>query len=353
MTEWTALLQDLIALRPVSENTERVNLATDTVQAFLQNRGIFCRLETSNGRKILYAAAQPELRPAILLNAHVDVVDAEDSLFHPEIRDGWIHGRGAGDCLGNVVCIVKTLCELKDRASVGAIFSSDEELGGETTGYMVRKGYAAARMVCVLDHWDDDSIGCAQKGTFSVKMTARGKGGHSSVPWRADNPIDKLIDAYCRFRSEWINPDEKNSWRKSMAATILDAGISQTQIPDQAEMRINFRYILPEEKETILTQLKETTGLEIVPLGGCGPMVMPEDAPELRTLAGIMQEALGRFGGFRRLDGATDARWFAPLKVPAAILGIRAEGIHSSREKAEISSIARYSSVLVRLAEKI
>ena len=41
--------------------------------------------------------------------------------------------------------------ELKGKVSVGAIFGSDEEIGGASTSFMMDKGYGASKLVIVLD----------------------------------------------------------------------------------------------------------------------------------------------------------------------------------------------------------
>lgn len=348
------LLKDLIRLRPVTSDLPAVNRASERMHQFLSEHGLNCTMEELNGRKILYASTTAGKVPDLLMNAHIDVVPAEDEKqYEPEIKDGWLYARGAGDCLGNAVCIAKILCEAEPGISIGAIFTADEETGGKTTERMVALGYKAKRAIFVLDSWNDHNISCQQKGILIVKLTAHGKGGHSSSPWAYDNPIDKLMDGYLRFRNVWKNPTPEDTWHNSMAATVIRGGMVNNQIPDTAEMLINFRYIHPEEKDAILQQLREQTKLEVSVERICPPVVVSQDSPELKLLAETYSEITGIKVGFAKMHGATDARWFVPLNLPIAIFGAEYTGIHSPVEKARLSSIQELGDVVRQVCRKM
>ena len=354
MDSYIELLRRLIGLKTITANVNAVNRAQDTLRVFLSEHGITCTMEELDGRKILYGSTVPGKTPDLLLNAHVDVVPAEnDSQFCPVTEGDWIVGRGSGDCLGNAVCAVKTLCEADDDVSIGVIFSADEETGGRTTGRMVSLGYAARRLVCVLDNYDDDNICFAQKGIMYLKLSTRGVSGHSSTPWLFDNPVDKLITGYARLLEKWQNPTAEDSWHASIAGTMLHAGIIANQIPDAAEMSVNVRYTRPEEKEEIINFIRETTGAEVEYVSGRAPLAVRSDAKELELLAGVMEKYLGKRPGLTRMHGATDASYFASGSAPVAIIGIKFIGAHAKSERASLSSLEKYSLVLGDLAKAL
>ena len=354
MQEYLKLLDELIRLRPATENIPAVNRAAETIRDFLTGRGLHCTMEELNGRKILYASNVPGKNPDLLLNAHLDVVPAAyENQYEPEYRDGWIYARGSGDCLGNAVCISKILCEAGPDVSIGAVFTTNEETGGETTGRMVELGYRPKRLIMVMDSWHNYNICSAQKGILIAKLTAHGKGGHSAAPWAFDNPIDKLMDGYLRFRETWKNPPANDTWHSSMAATIIRGGMVGNQIPDTAEMLLNFRYLHPGENEEILQRLREVTGLEVTIDRTCPPVAVSADAPELKLLQETVEELAGVRPEFDRMHGATDARWFASLNRPIAICGIEGSGAHAKVEKVKIDSIDQFSRIIQRFCQKL
>ena len=354
MEEYLKLLEDLIRLRPVTADIPAVNRVVDRLQAFLTAKGLHCATEELEGRKILYASNVPGKNPDLMLNAHLDVVPAAyESQYEPEYKDGWLYARGASDCLGNAICAVKVLCEAGPDLSIGAIFTTNEETGGETTGHMVFCGYVPKRMVFVMDHWNHYNICSAQKGILSVKLTAHGKGGHSSAPWLFDNPIDKLMDGYLKFRNQWKNPPADDPWHTTMAATVINGGMVTNQIPDSAEMILNFRYLRPEEREELMRKLNEVTGLEVELDRTCPPVFVSEDAPELKVMIDAVEEVIGIRPGFDRMNGATDARWFASTGKPIAIVGIEGSGAHAKVERVKVDAIDLFSKVVKTAAQKL
>lgn len=253
MSEYKELLYRLIECRPVTADVSAVNKAENVMRDFLESRGLYCTMEVIDGRQTLYASTRPGKVQDVLLNAHLDVVPANDeNQFTPCEKDGWLYARGAGDCLGNAVCIARFLCENRDAFHIGAVFTGDEETGGETTRGMVERGYGATKAALVLDHGGDYNITYAQKGILILKVTARSHGGHSSAPWAFRNPVDMLTDAYQKLRKEWVNPVSEEDWRNSMAPCVIAGGDAENRIPDTAEMVLNFRYVADEDYQKII-----------------------------------------------------------------------------------------------------
>ena len=349
MNEYLNLLENLIRCKAVSENIENVNRAIGTMRSFLESKGVFCKTEVLDGREILYASAMPGKEQDILLNSHLDVVPAPDSMFEPEIKDGKIFARGSSDCQGNAVILARILCELNGKASVSAVFTSDEEIGGSTTLAMVERGYSARKMVLILDA-GPYSIANGQKGIIKVTLRAKGKGGHSAEPWALKNPIDLLIDGYVKLRSLW--PEiPADHWGNTMAPCIIRGGSVANQVPDTAEMVLNIRYISEDDFEKIAAVVR-SVGLEADIAQKCCPVFVDENHPMMQKLKMEMDTFFGRETVFYRMDGATDARHFAVLKVPVAILGTLGGGMHSSGEWQDLRNAEDYAALLKAFVEE-
>lgn len=339
MSEYKELLYRLIECRPVTADVSAVNKAENVMRNFLESRGLYCTMEVIDGRQTLYASTRPGKVQDVLLNAHLDVVPANDeNQFTPCEKDGWLYARGAGDCLGNAVCIARFLCENRDAFHIGAVFTGDEETGGETTRGMVERGYGATKAALVLDHGGDYNITHAQKGILILKVTARSHGGHSSAPWAFRNPVDMLTDAYQKLRKEWVNPVSEEDWRNSMAPCVIAGGDAENRIPDTAEMVLNFRYVADEDYQKII-DLVTATGLEVSVLRTCPPVSNDINAPALQLLQQAFQSVLAHPVRFIRMCGATDARHLRALNIPVAIIGTEGTGAHSAEEKLKLESI--------------
>ncbi len=154
-----------------------------------------------------WPGADPEKKP-ILLMGHQDVVPATDEgwsvpAYSGKVVDGCLYGRGAMDCKGTMYMELQAVEELlaegfTPKCDVYLEYSINEETGGmgaaNAMEYLKNKGI---RLALVMDEGGaviEEAIpgmdrpcaviGITEKGYMDVKITARGKGGHSSTPPR-------------------------------------------------------------------------------------------------------------------------------------------------------------------------
>lgn len=346
------LYKNMIRCRAVSSDIDAVNKSEKLLSAFLQKQGFHCTEEMINGRVVVYASTRPGKVQDLLLNAHVDVVPAAyEEQFEPRMEGDILYARGAHDCLGNLMAIVQCMLNAGDKYSIGAIFTADEEIGGLTTAGMVERGYGARKAALVVDAGGYGKICYAQKGIIILTLKATGVGGHASAPWNLDNPIDKLIDGYNRFRSAWTNPDANNTWLDSMTPCILRAGEADNAIPDTAEMTLNIRFTTDEARDRIINMAKELTGLDVRIGKNCLPVVMDPETPEIQLLGKAFETADPEHPlSFYRMMGATDARHLKELGIPIGIIGVAGGGAHGKKEYLELPSIDICANVMLEYA---
>ncbi|MBO4630873.1 MAG: M20/M25/M40 family metallo-hydrolase [Lentisphaeria bacterium] len=212
---------------------------------------------------------------------------------------------------------------------------------------MIDKGFVPKKTILIIDG-GFGSIAYAQKGIISVQLKAVGRGGHASVPWRFENPIEKLLDGYLRLRSAWVQPDEIHFWRNSMAPTVISGGAVTNQIPDEAEMILNIRYTKLDDFDKIMSLLKEKSGLQVNLLRQSDPVEMAPDHPELLQLKNSYENILQKPVKVERICGASDARHCAKLGLPVLIIGLDGGGVHAADEYCRLASIDTIHDVLMR-----
>lgn len=157
------------------------------------------------------AAAKP-----ILFMGHQDVVPASDEgwrvgAYSGEVVEGDLYGRGAMDCKSTMYVEMQAVEELLAEGFVPPCdvyleYSINEEIGGNgaigAVEYLKEKGISLALVLDegggVIDRAMPGMdrpyavIGILEKGHMDVKITARGKGGHSSTPPR-NTPAARLF----------------------------------------------------------------------------------------------------------------------------------------------------------------
>ena len=341
------LLRQLTSFRPVTADIEAVNRVVRFLHEYLSAAGIHSRIEDCDGRLVLFAATCTEKTTDILMNAHLDVVPAQDEEGY-ELREeeGWLYGRGTADDLGNCAVIAQALIRAKDRASAGAIFSTDEECGGSTTAAMLDRGYGARAMVLVFDVADYYVAAIAQKGVLNLRLEAHGEACHAAEPWKGKNAIDRLIDGYRAVRALFPQVTPPDEWHDTMAATLIQAGTVPNRVPDQAEMTLNIRYVETTDPDALIQRIADVSGLTVACKTRCPPVHMRADAPPVQELIRHLEQGLGRSLTVRKLNGATDARHFVRLQVPIALVGIPGHDPHGKDERIEVAGFHLFPEVL-------
>jgi acetylornithine deacetylase/succinyl-diaminopimelate desuccinylase-like protein len=81
------------------------------------------------------------------------------------------------------------------------LLTADEEIGGDHgVRYLTNLGYGAD-IVLIPDGGNLHEIVIGEKGVLNITLTATGKAGHSSQPWKYDNAIEKLYSSYIKIKS--------------------------------------------------------------------------------------------------------------------------------------------------------
>ena len=347
LKEDVALLTELLAIPSVSRDVVQTDRAIEWMRTFLERRGVWCAVETcpKDGRKVLYAATRKGLKnPDFTIVTHLDVVDAPAEMFKPRVEGNRLYARGASDTKSQAFCAARILELLNGKASVGCVFSSDEEIGSASTAHMVKLGYGIpGKMVFVLDAAQlRGDIRYACKGNAYYRVTATGRSGHSSLPETCDNALYRLAEAALKIRDKF--PFQRpGEWGDVASVTIAQGGDAENRIPGVAEMTVNVRFVEPDGFERHRRTIEEITGLKTEFLRGTMPGIGPGDAPILLRFRDAVKRAYPeRSCELTRARAATDARCFAQFGKPLPALGMNQDGGHSDCEWCETTDIAHF-----------
>ena len=165
--------------------------------------------ETVGGGGLIWTwkGSDPALAPIVLM-AHQDVVPVVEETrglwkadpFGGEVKDGAVWGRGSVDDKGSLVALMEAAEALAaqgftPKRNIYIVSGHDEEVSG--SGALAAAQALKARGVHALFALDEGSvvirefpltgkpaalIGVSEKGYATLKITARGAGGHSSAP---------------------------------------------------------------------------------------------------------------------------------------------------------------------------
>jgi acetylornithine deacetylase/succinyl-diaminopimelate desuccinylase-like protein len=390
--EVTSLLSDLIRINttnPPGNETE----ATKYLAGTLEKEGFKCELfESASGRgSIITRLKGTGEKPSLLLLSHLDVVAANPKEwsvdpFEGVVKNGFVWGRGALDMKSMAAMEVMVLRLLKRnkvklKGDVILAATADEEKGGEAgAGWLVRNHLEKIRADYVINEGGGlaipiegkniFTIQTAEKGILWLKVKAKGRPGHGSIPGAADNAIlrmNKVIERLGNYRARITvvptmkqflaqiamenktvqqalslllqKPDVGDQildmfgqmdkvmaeeiracLRMTIAPTIIHGGVKENIIPSGCEAVFDCR-ILPGQAST--EAMKEIKGLlkdvdleklEFETIQASEPSESPTNTPLYKQIVDVMKEFEPNCSAAPiLLTGGTDSRFFRKL----------------------------------------
>ncbi|HTA66497.1 MAG TPA: succinyl-diaminopimelate desuccinylase [Xanthomonadaceae bacterium] len=378
MSEVVALTQELIARRSVTpDDAGCQSLIADR----LARAGFRCeRLDFGEVRNLW--AMHGDEGPVLCFLGHTDVVPpgpreawASDP-FVPEVRDGFLYGRGAADMKSGVagmVCALEDFVAAHPRhpGTVALLLTSDEEGDAIDGVRRVAEHFRTSGQridFCVTGEPSSmkrlgDLIRVGRRGTLSATLTVRGVQGHVAYPERARNPIHQVAPALAEFAArrwdEGYALDTAHPFpSSSLQISNIHSGTGANNvIPGTCEVVFNLRYNpnwdaagLEREVQTIL----DRHGLDyaIAWHRGGEPFLTREG--RLRTVVReVLRERCGVVPEESTGGGTSDARFIAPLGAEVIEFGPINATIHKVDERVAIEELERLPAIFREFAERL
>ena len=315
----------------------------------------------------------------LLYLSHTDVVPASEGWDFPpfsgEIKNGFVHGRGAIDCKGLVAAEACAFLHLAQNTKLKGklIFAAtaDEEVGGELgagvlaekypekirADFAINEGAESLRMNGKYYH----SLSVGEKGPAWMKLTAKGISSHGSVPVSEHNAVVKMakvIEGLSNYkprivltqettnllqtiaRLDGIN-DEINEGnvddilrklhdktivpylaavtRMTVSPDVIQGGVKTNIVPDSCEAQIDIRILPGQSWDYVISELKEILGdAEVAPLQYHLPSFSSSDNNYYRLIEETMKEYVGDVPILQTVcTGATDSRYLREMGIPS------------------------------------
>ena len=205
------ILGRLVAFDTTSRNSNLTLI--DWIRDYLDGFGVSSRLSfDATGRKAnLHALLGPDCAGGLALSGHVDTVpvDGQDWSTDPfalHLADNRATARGAADMKGfvaSVLAAVPDLLALELRRPVHLFISYDEEVDCDGARVLMRALPPEARpALCVVGEPSMMRPITAHKGRLSVRVTAKGRPGHSSQPELGVNAVHAAAEAIAWVAAE-------------------------------------------------------------------------------------------------------------------------------------------------------
>ena len=308
-------------------------------------------------------------------NAHYDVVPAGNGWtsppFEPEIRDGWLYGRGANDMKGSIAALLGAIEAIREvgekpRMNVEIVFVPDEETDSSLgTGYIVDEKLVNADYAVVCEGGWLDTLGCGHSGVMWMEVTVRGKSAHASRPHLGINAFEKAA-ALCLEFEKYKEVQRKRIFRApggeelSPPLTLggeikTDPGNKINTIPGEFTFTIDRRIMPDESEDQVEADLREflqgcteripDLDIEVRKISSRHGCVIAEDDPLVENfLEAVRRERPNAKCGMT--SGFIDMSFYANEgNIPCVGYGVKGKNTHGIDEGVEISDLLTVAKV--------
>jgi len=315
--------------------------------------------------------------PVLVFAGHTDVVPAgplKDWLsppFKPELRDGYLYGRGAADMKGSLAAMV-TACERfvkqhpDHKGSIAFLITSDEEGPAvDGTVKVVEELQARQEKIdwCIVGEPSSttlvgDVIKNGRRGSLGGILTIKGIQGHVAYPQLARNPIHQAAPILTRLATE--NWDDGNRFfpPTSFQISNIHGGTGATNvIPAEINITFNFRFST-ESSETSLKartrDILDDAGLEYnIDWQLSGQPFLTDKGELVESVVAAIKDVTGRETELSTAGGTSDGRFIAPTGTQVVELGPCNATIHQLNECVKAEDLDTLSQIYQQILENL
>jgi succinyl-diaminopimelate desuccinylase len=261
----------------------------------------------------------------VVIAGHIDTVPVANNLpvrvFNLE-RSHVLFGRGTVDMKAGVAVQLKLAAELTEpNVDVTWVFYDHEEVDSALNGLgriSRNRPELLEGSFAVLCEPSNARVEGGCNGTMRVSIKLSGVKAHSARPWMGENALHKAagpLSILANYVPLEVEVDGL-TYRESLNAVLLSAGIAANVIPDEAVITVNYRFAPSKshvEAEAYLRQVFEGYELEVTDFAdGARPgLDLPEAAAFVQATG---TEPFPKYGW-------TDVARFSALGIPAVNFG--------------------------------
>lgn len=315
--------------------------------------------------------------PHLTFAGHTDVVPPGDesawsvSAFSGEVKDGFLHGRGAVDMKGGIACSVAAVLQhlaanggmprADGKGSISFLITGDEE-DVSINGTIKLLQWAAERGEkfdhCVLGEPSNvetlgDTIKVGRRGSQSGTLVVDGVQGHVAYPHRASNPVPDISRLIVAISDEPLDHGSAQFQASNLEFTSVDVGNKASNvIPGEARAKFNIRYndnhTQASLRELVEARLAKACGnrirARIVWEPSNSNVFVTKPGPFTDLAVSAIEEVTGRKPELSTSGGTSDARFISSY-CPVIEFGLVGQTMHQVDERVPVTDLEKLTKV--------
>ena len=276
-------------------------------------------------------------QPRVLVLGHYDTVFPLGAIAQRPftIAGGRATGPGVFDMKAGIVQAIHAVARLDDASGVEMLFTSDEEVGSETSRALVEQRALACGAVLVIEpSADGGAVKTARKGAGTFELVIHGTAAHAGL--EPEKGRNALIEAAHQVLA--INAFGDAEAGTTVTPTVAHVGTADNVVPAEARVRIDVRVTSTDEQarvEALMSSITPVTpDITIDVLGSINrPPMPPDSSARLFPLAQRVDPSIEGVA----VGGASDGNFTAALGVPTLDgLGAVGGGAHADHEWVDV-----------------
>ena len=346
-------IRRLVEVESPSHATEAIRTSAATLAELIESR-------TGRAATLVDGPAGPHVHwsgggvPTALILGHHDTVFPLGTLARRPftVEDGKLMGPGVFDMKAGIVQAIHAVACLDDPSGVEMLFTSDEEVGSESSRELLEQRALACGNVLVLEpSGDGGAVKTGRKGAGTFEVVVAGRAAHAGL--EPHNGVNSLIEAAHQvLEIATFGDDDVGT---TVTPTVAAAGTADNVVPAEARIRVDVRVTSAAEKDRVealmagLRPVDPAASIEVH--GSIGRPPMPESSSA--TLFPLASAASPGIAGVA-VGGASDGNFTAALGVPTLDgLGAVGGGAHADHEWVEtatlVDRVTLLHGILIRL----
>ena len=325
-------------IESVSGNEKEI---ADSIESALKT---YSHLEVIRDGDAIIARTNLGRAKRVVIAGHIDTVPVANNLPTKLVsleRSHVLFGRGTVDMKAGVAVQLKLAAELTEpNVDVTWVFYDHEEVDSALNGLgriSRNRPELLEGSFAVLCEPSSARVEGGCNGTMRVAIKLAGVKAHSARPWMGENALHKAaapLSILANYVPLEVEVDGL-TYRESLNAVLLSAGIAANVIPDEAVITVNYRFAPSKshlEAEAYLRELFAGYDLEVTDFAdGARPgLDLPEAAAFVQATG---TEPFPKYGW-------TDVARFSALGIPAVNFGPGDPNkAHADDEAVEIDQI--------------
>ena len=375
------------ALQELGLESQRIVLRADALKSLALYSPACC---ADAGRYNLLAVHEPrrEGGRSVLFNGHLDVVPTGPEAmwrhppFDPQVEEGWLYGRGAGDMKAGIVCALAAFKALRalgvapaGRVGFNAVLEEESTGNGSLASVSaLRQAIDAARMaafdVVLIPEPLGEQMTSAQVGVMWLNVELTGRPAHAAYMSTGVSAIEAGVAVMAdlkRLEAEWNAPQSRHPLYRDHTHPInfnfgrIDGGEWNSSVPCRCTLGVRVGFFPGVSIATVKAQVEDCVRASVARLGsaltlkfhyegfqapGCE---FDLDGEALRCFAQSHRTAHGSDLGRQASTATTDARHFKlMLDTPVTCYGPLARNIHGVDESVSLASMLRVATTLAQ-----